>query len=136
MKKVKLQMKTHFFGLIDPISIMCFRATIALTRDTKCIYEQTGMLVLPFFVKNALATTSNSRIFSVTHIASVVVTVITVERTAQKELHRSYPEVANHLLKKFANDQAFAEMDSTTLRYTQPANITSILYGDDLYAKS
>lgn len=42
----------------------------------------------------------------------------------------------NNILKKFANDQATAEMDFEILRYTQPASMTLMQNTDDLFAKS
>lgn len=48
---------------------------------------------------------------------------------------RSYLVVFNLLLKKFANDQAIAEMDSEMLHCIQPAHMTSLQNAYDLYAK-
>lgn len=71
-----------------------------------------------------------------THNAARVASINIFELTTQGKLFRSYPEGANYLLMKFANDQAVAKMDSTILCYPQPPNMTYIQYADDLYAKS
>lgn len=47
-----------------------------------------------------------------TQIAPVVASVNIVELTTQKKLRRPYPEVNNYFIKKFANDQVLAEMNS------------------------
>lgn len=57
-------------------------------------------------------------------IEPLVASVNIVGPTTQKKLLRSYPEAANYLPKKFANDQAIAKMDFAVLRYTQTASMT------------
>lgn len=94
------------------------------------------MWVLPFFTKNAFATTLNRRMYAATHIAPVVASVIIVKRTTQNKLLRFNQEVASYLLKKFASDQAIANINSTIFRYTQLTKMIFMQYSDDLFAKS
>lgn len=103
-RKVKSQVKAHFFNPTDPISIIAFPFTLKLACDTNRIHEVAAMWVLSLSVKNALATTLNSRMSAVTHIAFVVALVTPVKLTTQKKHLCSYPEVANYLHKKFANN--------------------------------
>lgn len=51
VRKVKPQKKTHFFGLDDPISIICFLTTLKFSCDTKRIHKGAAMWVLPFLLK-------------------------------------------------------------------------------------
>lgn len=58
------------------------------------------------------------------------------EPLIQKNLLRIYLEVINYLLKKFANNEVKAEMDSKILRYSEQAYMTFMRYADDLHGKS
>lgn len=68
------------------------------------------MWILPFFVKNTHSTTIKSRMSAATHIAPVVASVNTIERMTQNKFLRYYLEVVIYLVKKFANNQVFAEI--------------------------
>lgn len=48
---------------------------------------------------------------------------------------RSYAEVVNYLLKKFATEQAIPEFDAAIIWYMQPADMSSQQYADNLVAK-
>lgn len=71
-----------------------------------------------------------------TNIGPVAASAHYAEPPRQKELLRSYDEIANYILKKFTSYLAIAIMDLTFLRYTQPASKTSMQYADELYVKS
>lgn len=70
-KKVKLQMKTHFFNPNDSLSITKCLPTFKLAWDNNNFIVGEAMWVLPFFVKKAFATTFNSRMSAVAHINPV-----------------------------------------------------------------
>lgn len=55
---------------------------------------------------------------------------------AQAPRLESYSEVVNHLLKRSANDQKIAEAYAEILQYTQPAFMTPLQHGEDLFAKA
>lgn len=103
VKKVNSRMKANFFDPSDSVFIVGFIATFKLVGDTSRIHEGAAMRVLPFIVKNALATTLNSRMVTATHIAFVVASVNTVKPTTQQKLLRSYAEIVNYLLKKLTS---------------------------------
>lgn len=136
VKKANSQIKAQIFAPSDPISITSFLASFKLACDTYRILGRVAMWVLSFFVKNAFATSLNGRMSAAIHIASVAASVKTVEPTTLKKLLHSFPEVANYLLKKFANSQAIPKMDYVILRYTQLANLTPMQYANDLDVKS
>lgn len=75
------------------------------------------MCVLLFFVKNALASSLNSRMSAATSITPAVVSADSSETLRQKKLFRFYPEVVNYLLKKCDSYKAIDEMDSAILQY-------------------
>lgn len=104
--------------------------------DAIRIHKEAVVRVLPFFVKNALATTSNTRMSTATNIAPAVASVQLAELLGQKQLIWSYLEAVNVLLMKFANNQAIADMDAAALHYTQPPSVPLMQYADDNYAKS
>lgn len=100
------------------------------------IHEEAAMWILPFFVKDALATILNNCVSAATHIAPVIASVNTIEPMIQKKRFRSNLEVVNYLVKKFANNQEITERNSTILLYTQPASITPIQYADNSIPES
>lgn len=53
-----------------------------------------------------------------------------------RKLLRSYLEVVNYMLKKFATDKAIAEFDAAILRYIQQANMTPEQHANHLVAIS
>lgn len=57
------------------------------------------------------------------------------EQPRSRKLWRSYPEVVNHLLQKYATDKAIAEYDAAILRYVQSTNMTTQPYSVYLIAK-
>lgn len=62
-----------------------------------------------FLVKNALSSTCNSYMSADTRIALAFASVYLAEPLGQKKVLRSYPEVVNYLLEKFASEQAIAQ---------------------------
>lgn len=88
------------------------------------------------FVKNALATTLNGRMYATAHINPVVALDNTPESLIEKKLLRSYPKVVDYFLKKIARDQAIAERDSKILRSIHPAHMPPTQYANDHYEKS
>lgn len=76
--KVKSQVEAHFFVPSNLVLIIGFLATFELTCDTKRVYAEAAMWVLPFFVMKALTTTVNSGLSAATQIAPVVASVNTV----------------------------------------------------------
>lgn len=135
VKKIKSQMKAHFFDPKDPIFIIGFLATFELTCDTNKIHEGAAMWVLPHFVKETIANALNSRMCAEDRTAPLVATV-RHDKIRHQKLLRSYPEVVNYLLKKFATGAEIAEYDATILRYMHPASMTHQQFADDLIAKS
>lgn len=135
VKKVNAQMKAYWFVLSKPIFIVKFFATFKLVCDANCIEEEAAMWVLPFFFRNALATTFISRRFAAAYITPVVALNNITEPLIQKKLLQLYPEIFNYLLKKFANHQAIAEMDFTNLCYSKLAHMAPMQYFDVLSAK-
>lgn len=129
-------MKAHFFDPINPISIIGFVATFNLACDTNAIYESAAIWLLPFFVKNILATTLNSRMPTAAYINLVAASVSTTEPLIQKHSQRQYPKVVNCLLMKLANYEAIAELDSKIYCHMRPAHMTAMQYANDPYAKS
>lgn len=61
MKKVKSQIKAHFFDPKDPISIVGFLATFKLPCDMDKIHEGATMRILSNFVKKPIGNAQNSR---------------------------------------------------------------------------
>lgn len=104
MHKVNSQMKAYSLDPSDPISIIGFLSTFLLACDTNSLHESAAMWILPFFVKNALATIVNSRMSAADSINLVVASVNSTEQLIQKNLLRSHSELVNCLLKKFSND--------------------------------
>lgn len=94
------------------------------------------MWVLPFFVKNALVLTLNSRVPATSTIAHALASVQVAEPLRQKQLFRSYPEVDTYLLKKFTNGQAIAGLDFSISRHSQASSTNTMQYAENLYAKS
>lgn len=114
-KKVMSQMKMHFFGSSDPISSIEFVTTFNLASCINRIQEGATICEYLFSVKTAKASTLNNRISAATHITSAAASVQSAERLRKKKLLRAYSEVVNYLVKKFANYQAIAEMESAIL---------------------
>lgn len=85
VKNIKFQMKVHFFGLQDLISIIRFLATFQLPCSSSIIHEGAAMWLLPSIFKNALVTTLTSRASATAHIDVVVTTVYTTEPLIQKK---------------------------------------------------
>lgn len=71
-----------------------------------------------------------------THIAPIIASVNAVEPTTQKIRLRSYPEIANYILKKFVDDQTLTKMGAPIHRFTQRVNMTPMQYTDCMYAES
>lgn len=117
-------MKVHFSDRIDPVSIIEFFATFELACDTNNFHEGAGMWVLPFFEKKALATALSTHMSVADHNNPVVVSVNTADLLIHRKLLQSYPEVMTYFLKKFANDQEKAEIDSKLLCYIQLPHMT------------
>lgn len=103
---------------------------------TNNIDEGAALCLPPFFDKNALVATLNSRMSGAAHTNPVIASVSTTELLIQRTPLRSYLEVVDYFLKTFANDQAIAEKDSRILRYIQSAHMTPTSYADNLYAKT
>lgn len=129
-------MKAHFIVPSDPISPSGFLATPRIACETNRIHEKAAMRVLPFFVKNALASPSNSCMSAATNTAPKVAFAQSAEPIKQKKLLLPYPVVDNYLLKNFATHQTVAKMNSTILRHTQPSSMSQTQNAVDLYVKS
>lgn len=136
VKKIKLQMKAHFFDPSNQISIIGFLDKIQLASNTNRIHEGVAMWVHPCFVKNTLAKTSKSWMLAAMHFVPLIASINIFEQTTRKKCFRFYLGVAGYLLKKFASDQAIAEIDSAVLCYTQLTNMTIMKYANSLYTKS
>lgn len=93
------------------------------------------MWAMPSFVADHVAASLNSRMV---RSDDTSIAVATVHATAASQAPRltSYPEVVNHLLKRYANDQGIAETDAAISRYSQPAIMTPLQYREDLFAKA
>lgn len=86
VRKVKLQIKAHFFNPCDQISIISFPTTFRLPCDTNRMLEHVAVCLVPILVQNTFATTLNSLMSAETPIVPVVVAVSLVEPMTQKKL--------------------------------------------------
>lgn len=75
VKKIKWQIKAHFFDLNDLISIIGFLATFKLVGVKDCIHKEAAMHVLSSNVINKLSSTLNSRMSVATNIAPITASV-------------------------------------------------------------
>lgn len=91
-------------------------------------------MVLPQQLNETLANVLNSHLRATDKSYPVAASVRKVENRSCN-LVRSYPEVVNHLLKKFGTDHVNAEFEAAISLYIQPANITPQKYADHLAAK-
>lgn len=64
--------------------------------------------------------------YAAAHIPPTAYSVNITKLLIQMKLLRTCPEVVKNLLKKIANDQAIAEMESKILCYIQLAHITAM----------
>lgn len=96
-------MKAHFFNPKDPISITGFLATFKLVYDTNKIHEGAAIWVLLHYVHKALANALDSRMCVEDRHTSIAASVRDQEPRS-RNLLRSYPEVVNYMLEKFATD--------------------------------
>lgn len=99
VKKIKSQVKAHFFDHKDPISIMRFLATFKLPCVTNKIHEDVTIWGLPHFVKESIANASNSRMCAEDRTAPFSATVRHDEIRLRKLL-RSYSKMVKYLVKK------------------------------------
>lgn len=106
-KKVKSQIKAHFFNLCDRISIIGLLVTFKLAFDTNKIHKGAAMWVLPHDGKKTLSNVHNRRTCAEDRSASLAASMRNKE-TRPRKLLRSYPELVTYLLEKFATDQAIA----------------------------
>lgn len=104
--------------------------------DTNNIHESATIWVLPFFVKNALATTLCSHTSVSADNTLDISSNSTAKTLIQKKHLWSYSIAGNYHLKKFANNHAIDRMDSRISRYIQTAQMTPVRYVDDLYELS
>lgn len=70
------------------------------------------------------------------HNVPVVLQSKSNKSAPQKNLLWDCQDIKNFQQKKFASDEAFVEMESTVLQYTQLAKITFMKYASNLSAKS
>lgn len=127
-------MKAHFFDPKDSISVIKYLATFKLAWDNNSIHEGAVIWVLLRYVSETLAKALNSCMCATNRYFSFAALVRNVENWAPKLL-RSYIEVVNYLLKKFATSRAITQFDSASLRSKQPATMTTQQYAEDLVAK-
>lgn len=105
VRKVMSQMKAPTFDTSASVFIIRILATFKRVCDSNNIHKGAAMCVLPFFAKNALATTINCRMSTSAHPTLVYAPVNTTELPIQKTLLQSYPEIVEYFLKKILNDQ-------------------------------
>lgn len=88
------------------------------------------MWVLPHYVSETLANALYSQMCATDKLFYIAALVRNFHNGPRKHL-RSYLDVINYLLHKFATDQAIAKFDDTTVLYMQPANMIAQQYADD-----
>lgn len=127
-------MKVSFSDSNKPISIIEFLGKFKLDGDTNKIHERAAMWVFRHRAEETLTNALNSRM-RVKHRLSPVPASVRNKNTRSCKLLKFYSEVANHLWKKYAFDQAIVETVAATLRYAQPSNMTTQKYTNNLIAK-
>lgn len=106
-----------------------------LARDTNLIQEGAALWLLSHYVNKTLAHVLNSRMCDRNTPTPITASVRNSDATT-RALHRSYSEVANCLLNKFARDQKIADIDAAILHYMQLLNPTLQQYTDDMFSSS
>lgn len=90
------------------------------------------MWVLLFFVDNTSSSTLNSRMSTTTFVAPGAASVYFLNPLTHKKAYSVKPESRQFFLIKLVTDRAIAEINSANLRYTQPASMISMQYGNNL----
>lgn len=91
---------------------------------------------MPYLDVYCVASPLNSRMGQSVATKDTSVTVDSNGVARQAPRPRSYSKVMNHLLKSYAHDEAFAEAGTALLRFTYSANMTTLQYGEALFAKT
>lgn len=129
-------MKEHMFDSASFISMIGFLTTFKLGCDAIRIHEGAAMWVMPHFVSERVVASTNWQMIRNDGTA-VAATIITPNRLAsQVPRLRFYAEIVNHLQKRYVHAQTIADADAMIPRYTQPANIKPLQYGEDLFSKA
>lgn len=114
VNKVKFQMKAHLFELIEPISIIAFLASFKLACDTNIIHQrQPCRFSLTMLRKHSQM---HWTVACVRDRLPPFATSARIEEPNSHKIKRSYPDVVRYLFKKYATDQAIAEIDVVILR--------------------
>lgn len=108
----------------NTITIIGFLASFQLACNIKSIHEEIAMEVLHIYVKKTHSNALFSRTCATVKSFPIAASVRNVDNRFYNHL-RSNLEVGNYLLKKFAADQANAELDTSILGSMQPGNKSS-----------
>lgn len=122
--KLCYQMKTCSFDPTDLISVLSSLTPFSLECDANRIYERAAIWAMSNFVAYRIISPFNSRMVQSDGIKDTTATVEFKGATLQTARHRFYPEVVNHLLKRYAHYDATTQADAALLRFTQLANMT------------
>lgn len=133
VKNVKFQVKAQSFGNKDPVSVIDFLAIFRFSCDNNRIHQDAAVWVIPSDVYETQANALNRFISAEGKSTSITATFLNNDARSRKLL-RSFPEVLNNNSKKFATDQAIAELDVAILRFMQPSYMTCQQHADDLVA--
>lgn len=85
IRKVISQIEAFFFNHIKTIFILYFHATSRTVCKTNRIHASAAMIVLLFYIKNALAATLDSQMFTEQDMTRIVPSFKIVEPTMQRK---------------------------------------------------
>lgn len=89
-----------------------------------------------YFVADRVTLSLNSRMVQSDDTKDIKTDDNSNGATLQPSHLQSYPEAMNHLLKRYANNEAIAEADAAILCFTQLANTMPLQYTEALFAKA
>lgn len=115
-----------------PFANIISLATLKLAIDANRVRESAHLLILPYFVLNALTPTLNSRAFLATNVAPGAASVRLAEPLIEKKFLYPYPEAVSRLSLYFADCHDIVGMNSAVSAYTNPASLNQMGYVNDL----
>ena len=121
-KRLYVQMKTHTFGGQDPIAVLGCLARFKMACDHIGVSEGAAIWCFQFYLTGQAHALLHSRL----HGNDMAVDA------EQRELHETYAEEVNFLLRTYATDEVISEGVGDVTSFRQSSNMTEEVYSNQL----